>query len=147
MWCICPVAELDNHFAKNPDDPHSGSCAATRRPLSQATSGRPVELTPISFPEAGAAYRFVVRCYNDVGPSEWSDPSEDIVTLPTTPNQCEPPFLADEADADSSWLRVSWREPHDNGADITHYTLLWTTNPRWQGASSWGRLGGVPSLR
>ncbi|CAJ1339124.1 unnamed protein product [Effrenium voratum] len=83
--------------------------------------------------EPGASYRFKFSCINAVGESEVSDESNVVTTMPTTPDKCTAPFLANEEDAKPYSITFHWHTPHDGGSDILHYTLIWATNMRFQG--------------
>lgn len=80
---------------------------------------------------AGAAYRFRFQCVNGMGTSEWSEPSEEVRTLPTVPDQLEPPYCPSEEDKGSTWIRLCWDRQHDGGSDIRFYTLMWALNPKF----------------
>eukprot|EP00931_Biecheleriopsis_adriatica_P100570 TRINITY_DN75855_c0_g1_i1.p1 TRINITY_DN75855_c0_g1~~TRINITY_DN75855_c0_g1_i1.p1 ORF type:complete len:2288 (+),score=377.63 TRINITY_DN75855_c0_g1_i1:75-6866(+) len=84
--------------------------------------------------EPGAAYRFMFSCINDAGESEMSDISNAVVTMPTVPDKCEAPIVLSDEDVTDSTAKLSWKAPHDGGADITHYTFIWASNMRFQGA-------------
>ena len=82
--------------------------------------------------EPGAAYRFAFKALNEAGASEWSEPSEPIVTAPTIPEQVGAPTTAGEGAIADSSLALRWDEPHDNGSPIEHYTLLWSSNAHFR---------------
>lgn len=82
---------------------------------------------------SGAAFRWKVCCINEVGESEWSEPSDVMMTDPNVPDQCPPPVMNDfEADRTPSSITVQFRPPFDGGIDITHYTLHWALTSRWE---------------
>ena len=83
--------------------------------------------------EPGASYRFKFSCINDVGESDISDVSNLVTTMPTTPDKCTAPFLASEEDAKPYSITFHWHTPHDGGAEIQFFTLIWATNMRFQG--------------
>lgn len=83
--------------------------------------------------EPGASYRFKFSCINDVGESDTSDVSNLVTTMPTSPDKCTAPFLTSEEDAKPYSITFHWHTPHDGGAEIQFYTLIWATNMRFQG--------------
>jgi hypothetical protein len=86
--------------------------------------------------EAGAAYQFMCRCENQVGCSEWSEPSTVIATDSTVPHRCLPPYVEKDEDKTSTSLKVKWDAPHNGGSPIKHYLLHWASNPRFAGYKS-----------
>jgi len=81
--------------------------------------------------QAGAEYRFIFCCTNEMGESEWSDDSGPILTQPSVPDPSMPPFIAVEEDLTDSAITLTWEPPFDNGSPIERYTLQWASNPRF----------------
>ncbi|CAK0866341.1 unnamed protein product [Prorocentrum cordatum] len=76
----------------------------------------------------GIGYTVRAVAINELGRSEWSDP---LVGCRCTPRLPEPPRLelhGSQPDA----LDLTWATPHHNGADITEYTLQWSTDDEFK---------------
>lgn len=78
--------------------------------------------------ESGACYHFSFRCANEVGWSEWSLPSDEIKTTPDKPDKCDAPYMVAK---DDGTVSMEWDVPHDYGLAITHYSIEWANNLRF----------------
>jgi hypothetical protein len=81
--------------------------------------------------QPGASYKFMCRCENSLGMSEWSDESLSFSTGATAPLPSEPPVIMNDQVTSTSFM-VHWAKPHNGGSEITHFRVLWASNPRFQ---------------
>nr|XP_039250247.1 fibronectin type III domain-containing protein 3B-like isoform X1 [Styela clava] len=69
----------------------------------------------------GTSYRFMVRAANKVGTGPWSD-AVDLQTSAGPPEKPELP-IPDTVTSDS--ILLTWQKPHDNGSEVTGYSVEW----------------------
>jgi len=70
----------------------------------------------------GIDYAIAVRAHNMEGPSDWSDPLDDVRSPTAAPVECPAPWLL-EVTKES--LKIGLRIPYDNGDSITAAEVFW----------------------